>query len=112
MPLINVRTSLSRIENPEVLLQELSSELAVMTGKPEKYVMALLETDVPMLFSGSDKPCCYIEIKSIGAIKPSEMSEVFSKIVSSKTEIPSSRIYISFEDIPAKYWGWDGRTFG
>ena len=99
MPLINVRTSVSNIENPEILLQELSKELALMTGKPEKYVMALLETDVPMLFSGSDNPCCYIEIKSIGAIKPSEMSEVFCQIVSSKTDIPSSRIYIRFEDI-------------
>ena len=112
MPLINVRTSVSSIDNPELLLQELSRELAVLTGKPEKYVMALLETDVPMLFSGSEDPCCYIEIKSIGAIKPSEMSESFCKIVSSKMEIPSSRIYIRFEDIPAKYWGWDGSTFG
>ncbi len=112
MPLINVRTSVSSIENSELLLQELSRELAVMTGKPEKYVMALLETDVPMLFSGSKDPSCYIEIKSIGAIKPSDMSEVFCRMVSSKTGIPSSRIYIRFEDIPAKDWGWDGRTFG
>ncbi len=112
MPLINVRTSVSNIDNSELLLQELSRELAVISGKPEKFVMALLETDVPMMFASSADPCCYIEIKSIGAIKPSEMSEVFCKIVSSKTGIPSSRIYIRFEDIPAKYWGWDGRTFG
>ena len=112
MPLINVRTSISSIEKPELLLQELSKELSDITGKPEKYVMALLETDVPMVFSGSNEPCCYIEIKSIGAINPSEMSAAFCRMVSSKTEIPSSRIYLRFEDIPAKYWGWDGRTFG
>ncbi len=112
MPLINVRTSSSDIAKPELLLKELSKELANMTGKPEKYVMALLETSVPMVFSGSDTPCCYIEIKSIGAINPSEMSAFFCNMVSSKTGIPSERIYIRFEDIPAKYWGWDGRTFG
>ena len=44
MPLINVRTSLPALKDGSALLQELSSELADQTGKPEAYVMTLLET--------------------------------------------------------------------
>ena len=35
MPLINVRTSLPALKDGSALLQELSSELANQTGKPE-----------------------------------------------------------------------------
>ena len=47
MPLIKVRTSLPALKDGSALLQELSSELANQTGKPEAYVMTLLETGVP-----------------------------------------------------------------
>ena len=35
MPLINLRTSLPDVDNPSQLLGELSSMLAIQTGKPE-----------------------------------------------------------------------------
>ena len=44
MPLINVRTSLPEVADADGLLQELSAALAQQTGKPESYVMTLLET--------------------------------------------------------------------
>ncbi len=112
MPLINVKTSISNIEKPELLLKDLSSELSLITGKPESYVMTLLQTNVPMTFAGTNDPCCYVEIKSIGAINPSKMSSVFCKLISSKTNIAEERIYLAFEDVPARLWGWSGRTFG
>ena len=112
MPLINVKTSISSIEKPDLLLQDLSNELASLTGKPEQYVMTLLQTNVPMTFSGTTDPCCYVEIKSIGAIDPLRMTSAFCSLIARKTNIPSERIYIGFEDVPAPLWGWDGRTFG
>ena len=57
MPLINVRTSLPDLMDAELLLQELSAELAKLTGKPEAYVMTMLQTGVPMTFAGSAEPC-------------------------------------------------------
>ena len=101
MPLINVRISTKEVENPKALLTELSKELANLTGKPEKFVMSLLQVDVPMTFGGTEEPCCYVEIKSIGALKPSKMSESFCKLIESRTNIPSNRIYIGFEDVEA-----------
>ena len=112
MPLINVKTSITNIEDPEGLLKDLSMELSKLTGKPEQYVMTLLQTSVPMTFAGSKEPCCYVEIKSIGSIDPSTMTSAFCKLIGNKTGISSQRIYIAFEDIPASLWGWDGKTFG
>lgn len=112
MPLINVRTSLPAVEDADGLLKDLSKALANETGKPETYVMTLLELGVPMTFSGSNDPCVYVEIKSIGALKPKAMSAAFSALLEERLGIPANRIYLNFEDIDASSWGWNGGTFG
>jgi phenylpyruvate tautomerase len=112
MPLINVRLSLPAVDEATALLQELSAALADQTGKPEAYVMTLLETGVPMTFAGSTEPCAYVEIKSIGALKPPAMSAAFCKLISNRTGIAAERIYVAFEDVKATNWGWNGHTFG
>lgn len=112
MPLINVRLSIPKPDNADALLEELSATLADQTGKPEAYVMTLLESDVPMTFAGSHEPCAFIEIRSIGALKPSAMSSAFCSLVNTKTGIPTNRIYVAFDDVNASHWGWNGSTFG
>lgn len=112
MPLINVRTSLPAVDDATALLQQLSASLAEQTGKPESYVMTLLETGVPMTFAGSAEPCAYVEIKSIGALKPPAMTAAFCRLISERTGIAADRVYISFDDVKASQWGWNGRTFG
>ena len=112
MPLINVRTSLQEVADSATLLKELSAALAQQTGKPEAYVMTLLETAVPMTFAGSSEPCAYVEIKSIGALKPQAMTSAFCELIESRTGIGANRIYVAFEDVNASSWGWNGNTFG
>ena len=112
MPLITLRTSLASVDRRDELLLELSAMLAEQTGKPEAYVMTLLETDVPMTFGGSSAPAAFVEIKSIGALHPPAMTAAFSELITARTGIPADRIYISFDDVPASAWSWNGRTFG
>ncbi len=112
MPLISVRTSAnSRIES-ELLLSELSSNLASLTGKPESYVMVILEPNIMMTFAGNSDPCAFVDIKSIGSLSPGEMSSQFSQIISRNSDIPINRIYLNFEDVAASSWGYNGKTFG
>ena len=112
MPLITLRTSLPEVQDAKALLRDLSAALAQQTGKPESYVMTLLETSVPMTFGGSGAPSAYVEIKSIGSLRPQAMTASFCELISVRTGIPANRIYIQFEDVQASSWGWDGRTFG
>ena len=112
MPLINVRTSLPDLKDGELLLQELSAALAKLTGKPEAFVMTMLQTGVPMTFAGSAEPCAFVEIKSIGALQPSEMSRTFCDLIEARMGISAKRVYIGFEDVQPSCWGWNGNTFG
>ena len=112
MPLINLRTNISDVQAPDALLKKLSAALATATGKPESYVMTLLDSGVPMTFAGSEGPCAYVEIKSIGALTPPAMSDQFCELIKSSLGIPKNRIYIGFDDVNASDWGWNGRTFG
>ena len=110
MPYINVSTS-AKIENKKKLLEEISELVSSLTNKSKKFVMAKLDDNSEMYF-GDRSPCCFLEIKSIGSLNPSEMAMPISNFVYEKMGIPIDKIYISFEDVPASMWAWNGRTFG
>ena len=73
---------------------------------------AKIDDNCKMYFEDCKKPSCFLEIKSIGSLKPSEMAKPISNFVYEKMGIPIDKIYISFEDVPASMWAWNGRTFG
>ena len=110
MPYINVSTS-AKIEDKKKLLEEITIFLSSLTNKSQRFVMAKLEDNSEMYFD-DEGPCCFLEIKSIGSLNPSKMAKPISDFVVDKMGIPIDKIYISFEDVPASMWAWNGRTFG
>ena len=110
MPYINVSTS-AKIEDKKKLLNEISTLVSSLTNKSKRFVMAKLECNSEMYFD-DEKPCCFLEIKSIGSLNPSEMAKPICNFVNEKMGIPPDKIYISFEDVPPSMWAWNGRTFG
>lgn len=99
MPLIKVKTSVSTPEKSQIesLLKVLSAKLAQHTGKPESYVMTAFEAEVPMTFAGTTEPVCYLEIKSVGTMKPEQtkaMSQDFCQEINQFLNVPKNRIYI------------------
>ena len=110
MPYINLSTSV-KIDNKKKLLEEISILVSSLTNKSKRFVMAKLDDSSEMYFADQN-PCCFLEIKSIGSLNPSEMAKPISNFVHEKIGIPIDKIYISFEDVPASMWAWNGRTFG
>ncbi|ABV50994.1 Macrophage migration inhibitory factor family [Prochlorococcus marinus str. MIT 9215] len=110
MPFINISTS-AKIEDKKKLLEEISILVSSLTNKSKRFVMAKLADNYEMYFE-DESPCCFLEIKSIGSLNPSEMAKPISEFVHERMGIPKDRIYISFEDVPASFWAWNGRTFG
>ena len=110
MPFINVFTS-AKIVDKKKLLEEISILVSTLTNKPKRFVMAKLADNLAMYFD-DESNCCFLEIKSIGSLNPSEMAKPISNFVYEKMGIPIDKIYISFEDVPASMWAWNGRTFG
>ena len=110
MPYINISTS-AKLEEKKKIIEEISIFVSSLTNKSKRFVMAKIEDNSQMYFE-DETPCCFLEIKSIGSLNPSEMAKQISNFVYEKMGIPIDKIYISFEDVPASMWAWNGRTFG
>ena len=90
-----------------------SKLISEKTGKPERYVMVDYAPDRPMVFAGSDAPCAYVELKSIGLPKDrtKEFSQALCTLLETAISVPADRIYIEFTDAKREMWGWNGATF-
>ena len=114
MPLLRVQTNhpLSP-DSRSRLLRNASATVAEILGKPERYIMVSFEHNPDMLFAGTEAPCAYLELKSIGL--PSERTREFSArlcdLIENYLGIPRNRVYIEFSDAARNLWGWNGTTF-
>ena len=111
MPLLNISTN-TKIKNEQILLAKSSDFISSLTGKPINFIMVKLTHSLSMNFAGTDEPCAFIEIKSIGSLLPSKMSKPICEFFSNELGIPTERIYISFQDVDSKNWAWNSKTFG
>ena len=112
MPFIQINTSSKSVVDNDLLQKEISKMIADLTGKPQSYVMTMIQCNTQMTFAGSDEPCCFIKLKSIGSLNPSSMSRSLCELIASKTNIKTNRIYIEFTDVKASNWGFNSSTFG
>ena len=110
MPYVNLSTT-AKVDDKKKLLEEISILISSLTNKSKRFVMAKIEDNCHMYFDG-EAPSCFLEIKSIGSLNTSEIAKPISDFVYKKMGIPIDRIYISFEDVSASLWAWNGRTFG
>ena len=114
MPLLKITTN-SEVEDSHkaTLLKSASAQVAAMLGKPERYVMVILENNPDMLFAGAPSPLAYLELKSIGlpGERTTEFSRTLCEMISQQLDIPSERIYIEFGDAERHLWGWNAATF-
>ena len=111
MPLLNISTN-KEIKNEQILLSKSSEFISSLLNKSENFVMIKLTESLKMYFSGTNEPCCFIEIKSIGSVEPSTMSKPICEFFSNELEISKERIYIFFQDANPSMWAWNSRTFG
>lgn len=76
--------------------------------------MTAFEPGVAMTFAGTTDPVCYIEIKSVGSMNPTQtkaMSQEFCQTIAQTLGVPTNRTYIEFADAKGSMWGWNGSTF-
>ena len=111
MPLLNISTN-KEIKIEEIFLSKSSDFISNLLNKPENFVMVKLTHSLPMYFAGKNEPCCFIEIKSIGALDPSKMSKPICEFFSEEMEISIERIFIFFQSVDSGMWAWNSRTFG
>ncbi len=114
MPLLRVTTNkpLGETEQQQAV-KTLSASVAGLLGKPESYVMVILQVNSAMLFAGSDSPLAYLELKSLGLPedKTGEFSSALCSLASAQLGVTPDRTYIEFSSPPRHFWGWNSSTF-
>ncbi len=114
MPCLQIKTNLSLdTDSKDKLLGKLSTHLSQMLGKPENYIMLVIEDNCTMLMAASTAPMAYMELKSIGLPedRTAEFSASLCDCLHDETAIPKDRIYIEFANAQRHMWGWNGATF-
>jgi phenylpyruvate tautomerase len=114
MPVLKLQTNLAVVgQQAETMLRQASAAAAELLGKPERYVVAILEADTPMTFGGTTAPAAYLELKSIGLPRERtpELSRKLTDLVAGGLGVSPDRIYIEFSDSERDLWGWNGATF-
>lgn len=115
MPLLSIRTNTTmNNEQAEQLAQAASKLAADMLGKPESYVMTLIQPGQQLLFAGSAEPAAHLELKSLGLPEDQtrEYSATLCSFVEQQLKIPAARTYIEFSNGQRHMWGWNNSTFG
>lgn len=112
MPLLKIQTN-QTITDSSDLLAELSKKVSSMLGKPENYVMIMVEDKISMCFAGNTDPAIFAELKSINfpEDKTPEFSAEICSLLSRSLKVSQDRIYIEFSNASRSMWGWNGRTF-
>ena len=114
MPTLRILTNVEvPAEDRADLFARASGTVAELLGKPESYVMVILEDGRDLFFAGTSDPAAYVEFKSIGLpeLKTAHYSRALCDLLAETLEIPAERVYIEFSAPPRHLFGWNGGTF-
>lgn len=114
MPTLRLLTSVDIApEARPALLASASRRVADLLGKPESYVLVILEPGRDLLFGGTDAPAAYVELKSLGLpeAKTPDLSNALCAWLKQELGISPERVYIEFAAPPRHLFGWNGATF-
>jgi phenylpyruvate tautomerase len=95
------------------ILEAASSKVAELLGKPERYVMVILESNPDMLFGADDAPSAFLELKSLGLPEAAtaDLSAALCSLMQEHFAVQPDRVYIEFAAPPRHLFGWNRGTF-
>src|SRR5215813_1105509 len=108
MPLLKLETTVALPEyKREALLGSLSKAVAEIIGKPEQYVMVTL-SQAAILMAGKPEPAAFVDVRSIGGLKPSinlALSKKICELLRPALGVAMDRIYLNFANVEGDDWG-------
>jgi len=115
MPAIILRTSVKCTdEQKNSLAKGLSKICADNIGKPESYVMSVVQDAATICFGGNLQPAAMLDVKSIGSLNANvnaTLSKAICEFLATSINIEPNNIYINFTDVARENWGWNSGTF-
>jgi len=114
MPLLEFFTNVA-VADKKGFLEAATKACAETLGKPEKFMMVLVQDNQALSFAGDTSAPAYLcTISSIGRLGIEENqkhSKVIQEFVEAKLNIPTSQGYVIFRDVVPSEWALGGQTF-
>ena len=114
MPLLMLKTSATiPPAEKDSLVAALSKMLADATGKPQKYAMVTVE-EVAGSMGGKPDPMAFADVRAIGGLTREVNSKIAAslcRILEEKLHLSPASVYVTFSDVQASAWGWQGGLF-
>ena len=116
MPLIKLQVATAVPQDKKhAILTAASRIMAEATGKPETYVMAMIEDNALASFAGAVYPAAFADVRGIGGLDGAvntTISRDICALLEQELGIEADKVYLNFTDVPARNWGWNSSTFG
>jgi len=112
MPCLKIKTN-HRVSGQNDLMDRAAETVCSVLGKPREAMMVVLEDEAGISFAGTRKTAAYMELKGINLDDSltGKLSAELCSLVVENLDIPQDRIYIAFESVEPKMWGFNGTTF-
>ena len=115
MPLVKLEVSTSVPEAAKnKVLAAVSAIVIKATGKPPAYMMVTLE-EGKIVMGGRNEPAAFADVRGIGGFTPAvnkQISKEVCELLKKELGIKPENVYLTFTDVAASNWGWNGGTFG
>ena len=115
MPFFSLTTSQSLSpETEDDIISEACDAVKDVLGKPEEFLISLVNANRSVRFGRGAEPAAWIEFKALGLPVDAipKLAERFAGSVSRLTGVPEDRIYTVCEDVPRTHWAKGPNTFG
>ncbi|XP_020220127.1 macrophage migration inhibitory factor homolog [Cajanus cajan] len=105
MPCLYITTNLNLDGiDTHPIFSEATTAVSSIIGKPQKFVMVILKSSVPISFEGNKEPAAYAEIVSMGGIDSEvkrKLIATIGTILQSNLSIPRTRFFLKVFDTTA-----------
>jgi phenylpyruvate tautomerase len=115
MPLVKIMLPENvDVSNSNEVMQAVSRVVADATGKPERYIMVTL-SQAAIMMAGEACRGAFLDVRGIGGMSPTvnaRITQDMCELLNDQLGLDPEAVYITFTDVAATNWGWDGHTFG
>ncbi len=113
MPYIEIKTNVSVTDDKiKTINALLGSEIELLPGKSEKWLMNCIAGESKMSFAGDPSPCAIAEVSLFGKASADAYDALTASLCEKLSEalsVPTDRIYIKYEEVST--WGWNCENF-
>lgn len=114
MPFIDSKISVPITEEKKQIIKDrLGKAIELIPGKSEQWLMVGFDNNYSLYFQGKDSGrIAFVEVKLFGGASDeayNNLTGAICNIFEQELEIPSDKIYITYEEISS--WGWNGSNF-